>query len=216
MAFHRIHFLANETPSSKSLNHFEMKNEEMKNSAILSICLLAIFFVACGGSTSSGDQAANAPEDPASIPVVQGLDTVEAEYDKGIASVIPGYLAISWFDLSDVEFEDRFYEEVKSYLLFPKFGDRVKRIENKRVTLAGYTITADADSGIYVLSANPLASCFFCGAAGPESVVQLNLIEGQREFETDEWITFKGKLRLNDSNINELNYILEEAEEVKE
>jgi hypothetical protein len=28
MAFHRIHFLANETPSSKSLNHFNMKLAE--------------------------------------------------------------------------------------------------------------------------------------------------------------------------------------------
>lgn len=188
----------------------------MKNKAILSVFLIAILFAACGGSSPADDQAANAPEDPSSIPVVEGLDTVTAEYDKGIASVIPGHLAISWFDLSDVEFEDRFYEEVKSYLLFPKFGERVLRIENKRVTLAGYTITADADSGIYVLSANPLASCFFCGAAGPESVVQLNLAEGQREFQTDEWVTFKGKIRLNDSNINELNYILEEAEEVVE
>ncbi|MEZ4685585.1 MAG: hypothetical protein R3B47_05840 [Bacteroidia bacterium] len=206
----------------------------MKIRTFIPVFLFSVMIAACGGKNATGEQAANAPHDPGATdslyvtdsngnaiatadqsPSVEGMENVKAEYDKGIASVIPGYLAISWFDLSDVEFEDRFYEEVKSYLLFPKFGDRVKKLGGKPITLAGYTITADADSGIYVLSANPLASCFFCGAAGPESVVQLNLKEGQREFQTDEWVTFKGKLRLNDSNINELNYILEGAEEVK-
>jgi hypothetical protein len=37
MAFHRIHFLANETPSSKSLNHFVKKQtkKEAANYAFL-------------------------------------------------------------------------------------------------------------------------------------------------------------------------------------
>ena len=180
----------------------------------LYIFALLLIFAACEKGSES--QSALAPEDPAG-PMVTGLDSVQAAYDQGCGiSVIPGYLAISWIDLSDVTFEDRFYEEVKSYLLYPKFGERILAMEHKPVTLAGFVISAQADSGVYVLSANPLASCFFCGAAGPESVVQLNLQEDQRRFQTDEWVTFKGTLELNDSDIDQLNYILDEAAEVEE
>ena len=48
----------------------------------------------------------------------------------------------------------------------------------------------------YALSAFPFSSCFFCGAAGPESVLELDL-KHQQEYLTDEVITFKGVLELN-------------------
>ncbi|MFK7972038.1 MAG: DUF3299 domain-containing protein [Bacteroidia bacterium] len=184
----------------------------MNKALFLSIIIISLLLTACTESNTSPQ----APEDPTTIQVANGIDSIRAAYDQGTASIVPGYIAISWIDLSDVEFEDRFYEEVKSYLLYPKFGDRVKALSEQDITLAGFVISAAADSNVYVLSANPLASCFFCGAAGPESVVQLNLAEGERRFQTDEWVTFKGTLRLNDSNIDELNYILEEAKEIEE
>ena len=94
----------------------------MRNISLLLI-LFSLLIVACGGGVSTEGQTAQAPEDPETVPVVDGLDSISAAYDQEIASVIPGYLAISWIDLSDVRFEDRYYEEVKSYLLYPKFGD---------------------------------------------------------------------------------------------
>lgn len=170
---------------------------------------------ACGDTTpaQTSGNTSYAPSDPSSTPSVENMDTTAA-YDQGAVSIIPGYQAISWIDLSDVRFEDRYYEDVQSYLLFPKFGPNVKALDKKPITLAGFVIQAQADSGVFVLSANPLASCFFCGAAGPESVVQLNLEEGQRDFKTDEFITFKGTLQLNDSDIDQLNYILNDAAEL--
>jgi hypothetical protein len=41
MAFHRIHFLANETPSSKSLNHFDINKGRTKEIDYIAGCLLA-------------------------------------------------------------------------------------------------------------------------------------------------------------------------------
>ncbi|MBK9933311.1 MAG: hypothetical protein IPP05_04030 [Cytophagaceae bacterium] len=55
-----------------------------------------------------------------------------------------------------------------------------------------------------------MASCFFCGGSGPESIVQLNFSKKNR-FNTDQVITVKGKLRLNADNVDDLNYILDDA-----
>ena len=32
------------------------------------------------------------------------------------------------------------------------------------------------DAGVFVLSQNPYADCFFCGYGGPESAIELKLI----------------------------------------
>ena len=62
----------------------------------------------------------------------------------------------------------------------------------------------------YILSANPFSSCFYCGGAGQESVMELRLKKKKAKFELDQIVTFAGRLRLNDQEM-ELNYILEEA-----
>jgi hypothetical protein len=98
-------------------------------------------------------------------------------------------------------------------MLFPTFGATVKKIENKPVFIKGYMVPIDPESNQYVLSAFPYSMCFFCGGAGPESVMGLKLKKNQR-FKTDEIHTFKGKLMLNSTDLFELNYILTEAEVV--
>ncbi len=129
---------------------------------------------------------------------------------------VPGYYDISWIDLADVKFEPKYYKEANQNLLFPTFGVRPLALKDKPIVLPGYVLPTDVEKGIYVLSAFTMSSCFFCGAAGPESVVQLKFKPGHREYKMDEWIKFKGTLRLNDSDIDQLNYIIEDAEEVEE
>ena len=55
--------------------------------------------------------------------------------------------------------------------------------------------------------------CFFCGGAGPETVMEVTALEGI-EY-TAEPIIIKGVLRLNDSDINKLMYAIEEVELVQ-
>jgi hypothetical protein len=70
----------------------------------------------------------------------------------------------------------------------------------------------DVAANLYVLSANPYSACFFCGGAGPESVVQLKMKKTNKKYETDDVMKFKGVLKLNADDINEMNYILDAAE----
>jgi hypothetical protein len=83
------------------------------------------------------------------------------------------------------------------------------------VYITGYMVPVDVSTDYFVLSRYPFAQCFFCGNAGPESVVDLRMKKEGRKFKQDERLTFTGKLRLNETDVYELNYILEEAIENK-
>ncbi|MEM6963324.1 MAG: DUF3299 domain-containing protein, partial [Bacteroidota bacterium] len=64
-----------------------------------------------------------------------------------------------------------------------------------------------------VLSKNPNSSCFFCGGAGPETVLELELKPSAIErYEVDDLKTFKGILKLNKINDKHLTYLLTDAE----
>jgi len=124
-------------------------------------------------------------------------------------------IKVTWEMLKNVKFEERYYEEIKAYLLFPVFGKPVKELDGKDIYIRGFIIPADEVNNIYVLSANSYASCFFCGNAGPESVMDLDLQvtpELKEKLQLDAVFTFKGRLKLNSTNIDRLNYILEDAE----
>lgn len=119
---------------------------------------------------------------------------------------------LSWETLRDVTFKKKWYAEESVYMLYPTFGANIQKLNGKAVELTGYVLPVDLESNIYVLSAFPYSACFFCGGAGPESVVSLKFKKSDKKFKTDERRTFRGTLKLNADNIYELNYILADAE----
>jgi hypothetical protein len=125
-----------------------------------------------------------------------------------------GTQKIDWRDLQDVRFKKKFNKQANMFFLYPEFGEKVKALEGKEVEIRGYMIPVNPTENIYVLSAYPMASCFFCGSSGPESIVQLKLKQPRRFF-TDEIWTVKGTLKLNADNLDELNYILQNTEPVR-
>lgn len=122
---------------------------------------------------------------------------------------------ITWDDLADVKFTRRYFKEYDAHFLYPTFGYQVRLMEGKEITIKGYVLAIDPKEGYYVLSRSPYASCFFCGAAGPESIIELNLKPGHRRYKNDQVATFKGILKLNENDVDHCNYILEGAEEVR-
>lgn len=124
-------------------------------------------------------------------------------------------LSITWDQLKDVKFTDKYNEELGAYVQVPAFGKNVQALAGREVQITGYVIPLDIPGGIYVLSANPYATCFFCGGGGPESVMDIRFPKVPRRFRTDERITLRGKLRLNATDIYALNYVLENATLVK-
>ena len=121
---------------------------------------------------------------------------------------------LTWQALSDVEFKDVYLEELDAYYWMPTFGPQVMAAEGKEFFITGYMIPVDVDEDFYVLSRYPFANCFFCGGAGPESVIDLRFPgKSERAYQTDDRLSFRGTLRLNADDVYQMNYILEGAVE---
>lgn len=118
---------------------------------------------------------------------------------------------ITWDDLADVKFTEKYYQEYGQYFLYPTFSESVKNLEGKQLTLTGYFLNLDPEGATYILSKGPMASCFFCGVGGPETAVELHFTS-KPSFKTDDIITVTGVLELNADDPGHFNYIFRQSE----
>jgi hypothetical protein len=133
----------------------------------------------------------------------------------GILNTAKAQTVITWELLKDVTFVEVWSEEFQAVYQVPKFGTKVKSLNNKKIQIRGYLIPVDVLADYYVLSAFPYSSCFFCGQAGPESVIEIQFAKQYTGLRMDKIITVRGTLRLNADDILQLNYILEDVEIVE-
>jgi hypothetical protein len=120
--------------------------------------------------------------------------------------------ADSWNIFAKVKFTSQLMKEVNEYFLVPIFDSRIRDYEGKEMTLQGYCIPMDINNGYtVVLSKVSYAQCFFCGGAGPESVAEILFDSKPPRLKLDQIITVTGTLKLNNNDINHMNFILEHA-----
>jgi len=112
------------------------------------------------------------------------------------------------------------YQKIKDELLgfeldFPIFSKELQSYEGKQITIRGYIIPTDGykSQKEFVFSAFPYKSCFFCGGAGPETVIEVLSPKGINF--TSEKIEIKGRLKLNRTDLNRLMFQIQDAEEIK-
>ncbi len=119
-----------------------------------------------------------------------------------------------WNTLADVKYGTRFDAELEYDVEYPIFSEKIKALNGKEIELRGYMIPLEELQGqnFFVISAFPYNMCFFCGGAGPESVMEVNTIKEIPYSEKP--ITIKGILELNESDYNHMMYILNKAEKV--
>ncbi|MEM8523306.1 MAG: DUF3299 domain-containing protein [Bacteroidota bacterium] len=121
---------------------------------------------------------------------------------------------VTWKQLADVRYEAKYLEDFGAEYLTPIFGKSPKLYDGKIVTVTGYMIPVDEEESAYIISRNPYSSCYFCGNAGPETIVELWIPASKRKrYKMDQRMTFKGKLKLNDTDVNHFIYILVDAQE---
>lgn len=157
------------------------------------------------------------------VEIAQNEDTVKTVLETPLVELEPdttryqmkeGFYQVTWQHLSKVSFVDKMNEEYDAMVAYPVFQPSVKKLDGQKIQIKGYVIPLEetGDESIVILSAFPFTSCFFCGGAGPETVIDVQLKKQKTRFKQDDMISFRGKLRLNDSDLDYLNYILEEAE----
>lgn len=126
-------------------------------------------------------------------------------------SVVGQNQTVTWETLAKVEWGEKYFPAYDETVWYPEFSEEVLTLDSSLIEIKGYVIPVDVRTGYYVLSANPYSSCFFCGNAGPESVMELQLVDEESSFRMDEIITFTGKLKLNWDDLEHCNYILMNA-----
>ncbi|MEE9371946.1 MAG: hypothetical protein V3V00_02735 [Saprospiraceae bacterium] len=120
-----------------------------------------------------------------------------------------------WKTLSKITYKKEFDEFLGFKIDVPVFADVVKDLNNTEIEVKGYIIPVEGYQSHteFIFSAYPYNMCFFCGGAGPETVME---VESSEPVEyTSEQVILKGKLQLNDADINRLMYVLVDATLVK-
>lgn len=118
----------------------------------------------------------------------------------------------TWKTLSKISYKKQMDEVLGFKIDVPVFSDPINALEGQVVELKGYIIPVEGYKSHteFIFSAYPYNMCFFCGGAGPETVMEVKSKEPIK-YVADQ-IKLKGKLILNADDINRLMYILEEAE----
>ena len=120
-----------------------------------------------------------------------------------------------WKTLTKITYVKEYDEFLGFKIDRPVFSEEIKALDGKEVTVKGFIIPVEGYKGHkeFILSAFPYSMCFFCGGAGPESVMEVLAVEAINY--TAESIVLKGKLHLNSEDVNKLMFSLSEARLVK-
>ena len=124
---------------------------------------------------------------------------------------------VAWEELADVEWTEAYDSTSSISLLTANFGPDVLKHKDTEIYISGYVIPLDALGVQFALSRTNYASCFFCGQAGPETVMDLLVTPGTIPVTkyNNSLLKFKGTLVLKEVNPNGFNYQLINAELVK-
>ena len=114
----------------------------------------------------------------------------------------------------DVEWAEKYDSTSATSLLTATFGSSSMAYNNKEVYITGYVIPLDVLGISFALSRNSYASCFFCGQAGPETVMDLMVKPGTipKTKYNNYPLKFKGTLILKEENPTGFNYQLVNAQ----
>jgi hypothetical protein len=115
-----------------------------------------------------------------------------------------------WQVLAQVGFENK--KDKNGYdVEVPAFSKHLRTFHGKKIRLKGYIIPLEemGGQGKFMLSSLPFNLCYFCGAAGPETVVEVDAVD-KVKFTTKQ-IVMEGTLILNDKDPNHHMYILKSA-----
>lgn len=114
-----------------------------------------------------------------------------------------------WHTLAEVGFKKEQHNGFEMEV--PQFSKYLKSWNGKKIKLKGFIIPVGevGDESKFMFSSLPFNVCYFCGAAGPETIVEVELRE-KIKF-TSKAIWMEGILQLNEKDPNHHIYILKSA-----
>ena len=120
---------------------------------------------------------------------------------------------LSWKLLGIIKYIKKPDKDYPDGVMFPIINSDLKTKNKKKIVMSGFIIPIDNVS--YALSKNVFASCFFCGQAGPETIMGIKFKGPTPKLKTDQYVTMEGTFRYNDNDVNDWIYHIENAVIVK-
>lgn len=118
-----------------------------------------------------------------------------------------------WMTLSRVRYTTTFDATLGVEQTIPEFSRAVLDLNEQTITLKGYLVPLEGqkEQSHFMFSAFPYASCFFCGAAGPETIIEVFMANNKTLLYTDEQIALKGVFEVSEVNDQGVFYKLRDA-----
>lgn len=121
-----------------------------------------------------------------------------------------------WKMFAGISLERKYVEEADGHYRLPVFTPEIIEMEGKEIEISGYYLPYAKEDSVIIISRYPNSSCFYCGQAGIESVAMVELVNVAPDFRTDQRLSVKGKLVLNNTNVNKLAFVVTGAKVRKE
>jgi len=116
---------------------------------------------------------------------------------------------LSWKLLGQIKYIKKPSADYPEGVMFPVVNSTLKAKNKKQIVMSGFIIPIDNKN--YALSKNVFASCFFCGQAGPETIMGIKFKAPNMKLKTDQYVTLTGTFRYNDSDVDDWIYHIENA-----
>ncbi len=120
---------------------------------------------------------------------------------------------LTWKLLAQIKYIKKPSKDFPEGVMFPVINPTLKAKNKKTIVMSGFIIPIDNKT--YALSKNVFASCFFCGQAGPETIMGIKFKNPGMKLKTDQYVTLQGTFRYNDNDVDDWIYHIENAEIVK-
>lgn len=109
----------------------------------------------------------------------------------------PGMEQYFWKQLSKMTLKADYNKATGDVLYAPVYSREVRALAGKEIVLKGYVMPVPSREGTFILSAFPFSSCYYCGQAGPETVIEVHP-KVPIVSRTNKAVVVKGKLQLNE------------------
>lgn len=116
---------------------------------------------------------------------------------------------LTWKLLAQIKYLKKPSKDYPEGVMYPVINSTLKTKNKKPITMSGFIIPIDNKT--YALSKNVFASCFFCGQAGPETIMGIKFKNPNMKLKTDQYVTLQGTFRYNDSDVDDWIYHIDNA-----
>jgi hypothetical protein len=144
-----------------------------------------------------------------SVNIVRPIDIYQQhQQGKTTNTQVPIKKRGTWDTLLATKYEQR------NGLYYPIFDKEQKQLDEKDITIEGYLIPTTTSKGAnyFLLSFFPYQTCYFCGLAGIQSLLEVETT--QEVVYTDKLLKIKGIFVLNRNNDGNFFYKIMNAEVV--